>query len=185
MERTIDSDKYKNKILTIPNVLSFVRLCLIPVISYLYLSKSFLASGIVVLISGATDVVDGFIARTFNMISDLGKVLDPIADKATQGVVMLLLATRFHLMLIPIAALIIKESFMAISGYMVIKKAGVVLGANWHGKAATILLTATMTLHIFWYDLPSSLSAITIIISAVMILISLLLYAIRNLKYLK
>ncbi len=185
MEQINSRDRYKNKIITIPNILSFFRLCLIPVIAVLYLGENYLWAGLFVLLSGLTDIVDGFIARTFNMISDVGKVLDPIADKTTQGVIMLLLLTRFPLMLLPILMAIIKESFMAITGSMIIKKTGIVLGASWHGKAATLLLTATMALHIFWYDIPALPSALMIILSAVMILTSLVLYAVRNFGYLK
>src|SRR5699024_12022303 len=69
----------QSKILTIPNLLSFFRLCLIPVFMWLYcVDRNYLWTGIILIISGLTDTVDGIIARKFNMISDLGKVLDPI-----------------------------------------------------------------------------------------------------------
>ncbi len=184
VEQQNSADKYKNKIITIPNILSFFRLCLIPPIVILYLGGHFPEAGLVVLLSGLTDILDGFIARTFNMISDIGKVLDPIADKTTQGVVMILLALRFPLMLLPIVMTVIKESFMALTGSLIIKKTGIVLGAEWHGKAATVLLTATMALHIFWYDIPFVPSAVSISLSALMILISLILYTVRNIGYL-
>ena len=71
------------QILTIPNILSLLRLALIPFIVWSYSIKKFIASAILIVISGITDVVDGFIARKFNMVSDLGKALDPIADKLT------------------------------------------------------------------------------------------------------
>ena len=103
MQEIVAKDKYKKKIITIPNILSFIRLCLIPIIVWLYIGKQdHIMAGVFVIISGITDIVDGFIARTFNMISDVGKVLDPIADKATQTVVVILLVTRFPLMLIPL-----------------------------------------------------------------------------------
>ena len=178
-------DKYKKKIITIPNILSFVRICLIPVIIWLYLGKEdYLLAGIFVLISGLTDIVDGFIARTFNMISDVGKVLDPVADKATQAIVMILLATSFPLMLIPIILTIIKEAFMGISGYLIIKKCNIVLGAHWYGKAATVFISIMMALHLFWHDINPTLSLITIIVSSLSILLALVLYAIRNFGYL-
>lgn len=185
MEQANACDKYKKKIFTIPNILSMVRICLIPLIVWLYLGKKdYLLTGIFVIISGLTDVVDGTIARKFNMISDVGKVLDPIADKATQITVMILLAMRFPLMLLPIALTLVKEIFMAVSGYIVIKKCGVVLGANWHGKAATVLLSSTMALHLVWYNITPTVSTVLIILCSVMIIISLVLYAIRNFGYL-
>ncbi len=185
MDSSAACDKYKKKIITIPNILSMVRICLIPVIVWLFLGKeNYLLTGIFVLISGLTDVVDGMIARRFNMISDVGKVLDPIADKATQAVVIILLAIRFPLMLIPLAIGIVKEIFMAISGYMIVKKCDVVLGANWHGKLATVVLTATMALHLVWYNIDPTVSLIMILLSAAFIALSLTLYAIRNFGYL-
>lgn len=185
MDGSAACDKYKKKIITIPNILSMVRICLIPVIVWLFLGKeNYLLTGIFVLISGLTDVVDGMIARKFNMISDVGKVLDPIADKATQAVVVILLSIRFPLMLIPLAIGIVKEIFMAISGYMIVRKCDVVLGANWHGKAATVVLTATMALHLVWYNIDPTVSLVLIILSAAFIALSLTLYAIRNFGYL-
>ena len=105
--------KGRKRILTLPNLLSMLRLSMIPVITWLYVEKeNYLLTGIVVLFSGITDICDGFIARRFNMTSDLGKVLDPIADKATQITVALLLLSRFPLMLFPFVAGIIKEIFI-------------------------------------------------------------------------
>ena len=179
------ADKYKNKIITIPNIMSFFRICLIPVIVWLYLIRQdYLLSGVFVIISGITDIADGFIARRFNMISDLGKVLDPIADKSTQAVVMILLALSFPLMLLPIILGLIKELFMAISGYMIIKKCGVVLGASWHGKAATVTLTVTMALHLVWHSIYPALSSSLILLCSALIVLSLSLYAKRNFGYL-
>ena len=185
MDSSAACDKYKKKIITIPNILSMVRICLIPVIVWLFLGKeNYLLTGIFVLISGLTDVVDGMIARRFNMISDVGKVLDPIADKATQAVVVILLSIRFPLMLIPLAVGIVKEIFMTVSGYMIVKKCDVVLGANWHGKVATVVLTATMALHLVWYNIDPTVSLIMILLSAAFIALSLTLYAVRNFGYL-
>ena len=182
MERT---DRYKNKIITIPNILSFIRLCIIPFIVWFYLAEhNYLVTGLLVILSGATDIVDGFIARQFDMISDVGKVLDPVADKATQIVVIILLIIDFPLMLIPLGVSIVKELFMAITGYMIIKKRDIVLGANWHGKLATVIMTITMILHLVWHGILPVMSNITIIVSTALVLLSLMLYAKRNFAYL-
>ncbi len=183
MEKT--SDKYKDKILTIPNILSFVRLCLIPIIALLYLEESYTWAAIAVFISGITDILDGFVARAFHMVSDVGKVLDPACDKATQGIIMLLLTIDFRLMLLPMIILAVKEAFMTVSGYLVIKKTGIVLSADWHGKLATAMLTLTLATHIFWHEVPLFISAALIIMSTLSILLSLILYAVRNIGYLK
>lgn len=179
-------DDYQNKVLTIPNILSFFRLCLIPVIIWLYCVKqNYMWTGYILLLSGATDIVDGFIARRFHMISDLGKVLDPIADKLTQGAMLFCLLTRFPLMIAPIVLMLAKELYMSISGILVVKKTGTVPGANWHGKAATVLLYAMMLLHVLWHDIPETVSNGSIAVCLIMMVVSLFLYGRRNTNALK
>ena len=174
----------KNKIITIPNILSLIRIFLIPLIIWLYVEKqNYTLSGTLVLISAITDIADGYIARTFNMISDVGKVLDPIADKSTQLVVLLLLSSRFPLVFIPVGCLIAKETFMAITGYMIVRKCGVVLGADWFGKLATVVVVLAMILHLLWFNIPYAVSTASLMLSSAVILISLVLYAKRNFKY--
>ncbi len=174
------------RILTIPNLLSFFRISLIPVFAWSYcVKRDNTLTAIFLLLSGATDIIDGFIARTFHMVSDLGKVLDPVADKLTQATMLICLMTRFPLMTIPLAVMAVKELYMAISGYIVIRKTGVVPCADWHGKVATVLLYGMMILHVFWPELPSVVSNLTIGISTAMIVVSFIFYAIRNSKALK
>ena len=176
----------QSKILTIPNLLSFFRLCLIPVFMWLYcVERNYLWTGIILIISGLTDTVDGIIARKFNMISDLGKVLDPIADKVTQAAMLFCLLTRFPLMIAPLALMVVKEFFMGVTGLLVIQKTGKVFGADWHGKVNTWLLYAMMILHVFWYNIPDVVSKVLIGICVVMMLISLVLYGRHNLKALR
>ena len=176
----------KHIVITIPNILSFFRLCLIPIIIWLFcVEDNYIWAGYVIILSGLTDIADGFIARSFNMTSSLGKVLDPIADKFTQAAVMICLVLKFPLMMIPIALMLIKETFMSVTGFMIIQKTGSVYGANWHGKVATILLYAMMILHVFWVDINQTVSVILIIASAVMIIVSFILYGIRNIRMLK
>ena len=173
----------QSRTLTIPNLLSLFRLCLIPVFMWLYcVEKNYLWTGIVLIISGLTDTVDGIIARKF---SDLGKVLDPIADKVTQAAMLFCLLTRFPLMIAPLALMVVKEFFMGVTGLMVIQKTGKVFGADWHGKVNTWLLYAMMILHVFWYNIPDIVSKVLIGICVVMMLISLVLYGRHNLKALR
>lgn len=175
-----------SRVLTIPNLLSFFRIILIPIFIWSYcIKQDYTLTVILLLLSGLTDIIDGLIARTFQMISDLGKVLDPVADKLTQAAMLICLVTRFPLMMLPLIVMVIKELYMAVSGYLIIRKTGVVLWANWHGKVATALLYGMMVLHVFWLDIPPVFSNITVFASTLMILISFALYAARNIKYLK
>lgn len=175
----------ENRIVTIPNLLSLFRICLIPIIVCLYLvEQQHFAAGCVLILSGFTDIVDGFIARKFSMISNLGKVLDPIADKLTQAVMLVCLTVRFPQMLFPLVLMICKEFAMLITGTWVIRKTGFVPGAVWHGKIATVLLYAMMALHIFWSEMPPFVSVGSIAACAMLIGVSFVLYMVRNIKLL-
>ena len=124
-----------NKIFTIPNILSFFRLILIPVLIWSYvLKKDYVATGWILLLSGLTDIADGFIARRFHMISNLGKILDPVADKLTQATMLFCLFTRFQYMILPLVLMAFKELYMAVSSCLIMKKTGKVTGADWHGN---------------------------------------------------
>ena len=177
----------RNKnIFTIPNILSMFRLLLLPVIVYTYMNqKDYVLSGTLLVISGVTDLLDGYIARTFNMMSDLGKILDPVADKPTQAVVLLCLITRFRWLVIPFICILVKELFMACICMIVIKKTGAVHGAVWHGKVATFMLDFMIIVHIVFYNISYSISIILTMISTVLILLSFYLYAKENINILK
>ncbi len=182
----VQQGKYYNKILTVPNVLSFFRLALIPVIIWLYIAKGeyVLTAGLIVL-SGATDVIDGFIARRFNMVSALGKALDPVADKLTQCAMLICLVFRFPLMLLPLGLLVVKELFSGITGLLIIKQSGKVYSALWHGKATTVLLYVLLLTHVLWTNIPQALSEVMILATLSMMIISFILYGTRNLTLIK
>lgn len=182
----VQQGKYYNKILTVPNVLSFFRLALIPMIIWLYIAKGeyVLTAGLIVL-SGATDVIDGFIARRFNMVSALGKALDPVADKLTQCAMLICLVFRFPLMLLPLGLLVVKELFSGITGLVIIKQSGKVYSALWHGKATTVLLYVLLLTHVLWTNIPQALSEVMILATLSMMIISFILYGTRNLTLIK
>lgn len=176
----------QTKIITIPNLLSFLRLCLIPLFIWLYcVKREYVWTGIVLVFSGITDIADGFIARHFHMTSDLGKVLDPIADKLTQAAMLFCLCTRFPWMMVPLALMLVKELYMGIAGIMVIRKTGKVFGAKWHGKVTTCMLDALVILHVVWYQIPGAVSDASIAICTAMMVASLMLYGISNQTVLK
>lgn len=178
--------QFQRQALTIPNILSLIRIAFIPFILWTYcgLRRSGVAAALL-LLSAATDVADGFVARKFHMTSDLGKILDPIADKLTQAAVLVCLAVRYPLMLAALGLLVVKETINAVAGLLVIRKTGNVYGAQWHGKLATILLYATMALHLAWTGIPAALSNALIVLCILAMLLSLAIYAIRNLQLYK
>lgn len=140
------------KVFTIPNILSMFRIILIPIIVWVYFDKSiannYLIALVLVFVSAATDVLDGIIARKFNLITDLGKILDPIADKLTQFVVVFCLACD-HPMMFTVAAIIFaKELMMLIGAVLFVKEGNETPYARWWGKLTTVVLYATMLLFI-------------------------------------
>ena len=178
-----DSNFYKNKIITIPNILSTVRLLMIPFMLWAYcVLESPAITAILVVLSGLTDVVDGFIARRFNMISDLGKALDPVADKLTQIAILFCLVTRFPLILLPLILIIVKEVSAGVLRAIILHKAKEVEGAVWHGKANTVILYTVMFIHIVWYNIPTVVSTVFILVSTAMMLLSFVLYSVYCIK---
>ena len=175
----------RKQLFTIPNLLSLLRLCMIPLIIWLYcIQKNYALTAVVLVLSGLTDMVDGYIARRFNMVTDLGKALDPVADKLTQASVMFCLLSRFRMMLVPLLLLIFKEVCNGVMSLVVIKKTGKVCGADWHGKVCTWLLYAMMFVHIVWFDISREWTTALIGICVIMMTLSFALYMVRNYKML-
>ena len=176
-------EKYKNKIITIPNILSLFRLLLIPVIVWLYVFRQdYLWTTAILALSGITDIIDGIIARKCNMISDFGKAFDPVADKLTQIAMLFCLVSRFQWMLLPLCVLVVKEITAGIMGLMVIRKTGDVFGAVWHGKATTVSLYSMMIIHLLWFNIPGVISGILIGGCTALALRSAFLYTRENVK---
>ncbi len=135
---------WKKEILTIPNMLSLFRLVLIPVYVMIYLNARdnadyYLAAGILA-VSCLTDLIDGKIARHFNMISTLGKILDPLADKATQFTLIICLAMKYPILWHLVVFFVIKEGFQLIAGCINLRKGKMLKGALLSGKICTTVL---------------------------------------------
>lgn len=141
---------WKKEVFTIPNLLSIFRLLLIPVYVLIYLKASnpgdyYVAAGILA-VSCLTDLIDGKIARHFNMISNLGKILDPIADKATQFTLIICLAFKHPFLWLVVSLFVVKESFQLIAGGINLKKGKMLKGAQMSGKICTTILFISLIL---------------------------------------
>lgn len=137
----------------IPNLLSVIRLLLIPVFWIYYAAaqtvEDFHFCGLLLVISGITDIMDGLIARKFNFITDLGKVLDPVADKLTQFTVAIAICLR-HPWVWPLAALLaVKDIAMAVGGFFLYKRYRRIDGSRWYGKLATVIFYVVIILLVF------------------------------------
>ena len=178
-------DEHKNKIITIPNMLSLFRLLLIPAIMWLYIvRKDPLWTTAVLALSGITDIVDGIIARKCHMVSDFGKAFDPVADKLTQIAMLFCLVSRFKWMLLPLCVMVVKEVTAGILGLLVIRKTGNVYGAVWHGKATTVSLYSMMIIHLIWFNIPGVISGILIGACTALALLSAFMYSRENVRIL-
>ena len=168
---------------SVPNLISYLRLILIPFIIWAYCEKeSGLLTAILVAVSVFTDVLDGKIARRFNMVTDIGKVLDPIADKLTQAAMMYCLLTKYELMLPALIVLIVKEIFMAVTAIMETKYSAKINSALWYGKACTVILYAVMLILLFFTNIPLWLANTLIVISIAAMIISTVLYGIHRIR---
>ncbi len=171
--------RFKGEYFTLPNLLTYARVILIPFIVWTYLGlEKYNISAALIIVSGLTDCVDGFIARRFNMITDFGKIIDPIADKMTQIVVVACLAFRYRLMIVLVGVLLFKEFFVGIMGLLVLRATDVVDGSKWYGKLATILFYLVIVL-LLGVPMETKTADLLIISCLIAMLLSLVLYTIR------
>ena len=168
----------KDQIFTIPNFLSLLRLLMIPVIVWLYCEEQrYRAAVVVILLSGLTDIADGIIARKFNMTSDFGKILDPIADKLTQAALIISLTSKYELMVPLIIEFIVREFIMLILGYITIRKKDSVNSSQWFGKLTTVMLYAVMMVLILFPRIPLWAANTLIVMCGMTMLLSFVGYA--------
>ena len=178
--------KNKKVLFNIPNCLCFFRILLIPLFLYVYFVADFknryLVAAFVLVISGISDFLDGFIARKFNMVTDFGKFIDPVADKLTQFVVAITLLFSYPLAWVLLIIIILKDLMLAIVGLYLYDYGLKITGASWWGKIATayfyVIVLVLIGLHI-----PNTvISFVLIITGSVLMLLSFILYA-KELRY--
>lgn len=138
----------KKEWFTIPNILSYFRILLIPVFVHMYLSATepyeFYRAASVLGLSGITDALDGFIARKWNQITEIGKLIDPVADKLTQVAVALTLMARWPYMWILVLLFLVKEGHLLIHNIRLYRRGLKMNGSKWYGKVATIVFYLCM-----------------------------------------
>lgn len=144
---------------TVPNVLSLLRIAVLPLFVVFYLNSDthpalLWWAGAVLVISGLTDLFDGWIARTFHQISDVGKLLDPLADKLTQLTVVGCLATHYFELVWLAAVCLAKELVQVVGGLLLLHKGDAVRGSRWFGKVATFLFYGVMVAMVAFPDMP-------------------------------
>lgn len=172
---------WKKEIFTIPNLLSLFRLVLIPVYVIIYLNadtkEDYILAAVILAVSCLTDLVDGKIARHFNMISNVGKVLDPIADKATQLALIVCLAVHYPLLLVVIGLFVLKEGFQLIAGLVTLRKGRMLDGALMSGKVCTTILFISLIVMVLIPDLPDIAVNVIVIVDSIFMVIAFVDYA--------
>lgn len=170
----------KKEIFSIPNLLGYFRILMIPVFSWIYCTAEsepeYYAAVVLVGISGLTDMLDGKIARKFNMITELGKFIDPLADKLTQGALALCLATRYPLMKAVVLLFIVKEGFMAVMGLLLLPRGKKLNGAKWFGKVCTAFLYVVLFVLLLFPGISINAANALIGAGALMMLFCLVMY---------
>ncbi len=172
---------WKKELLTIPNWLSLFRLLLIPVYMVIYLNANestdyFIAGGILA-VSCLTDAIDGKIARHFNMISTVGKILDPLADKATQFTLIICLAVDHPILWLLVSLFVIKESFQLIAGLFTLRKGKMLSGALLSGKICTAVLFISLIVLVLMPELNINIVYAIVGLDCIVMLISFFSYA--------
>ena len=173
-------------LMTIPNAISFIRILLItPFVAFFvaakYITGNYIPAILILAISGVSDIFDGLIARKFHQESELGKVLDPLADKLTLIAVGICLIFIEPYVLPLMIIMVLKDVLMIIGGTIVINKGVIPPKSSWYGKASTFMfyvsVTMVVVMEIFNYH-NKTLSLSVLSLTAGMMIFSLVNYAI-------
>ena len=172
---------WKKDLFTIPNMLSLFRLLLIPVYIVIYLNAQndvdyYIAGGILA-VSCLTDMIDGQIARHFNMISTIGKILDPFADKVTQFSLIVCLAIEYPILIPLMILFFIKVVFQLVAGLLTLRKGQMLTGALITGKISTAVLFVSLIVLVMFPAIGPVAVNIIMVVDGVLLLISFLHYA--------
>lgn len=161
----------------VPNLLTMLRFVLIPFIFLEIMNENYINAFIILTISGITDILDGYIARKFNFITDFGKLIDPLADKATQVCVLLALALKDILPLWILLIVFLKEVIM-IAGASFLYGKELVVSSKWYGKLATVIfyIAIVSSLAVRYFNLSFQFDTYIYYLALFFTLFSLIMY---------
>lgn len=172
---------WKKDIFTIPNLLSLFRLVLIPVYATVYLNATqnyqFILAGFILAVSSLTDMIDGKIARKYGMITTLGKVLDPLADKLTQLTLTICLSMKYPVLYPVLGLFIMKELFQLVIGVVFLRKGKMLPGALLAGKVCTTVLFISLIALVLLPDIDPAAVTVIAVIDALFLGVSFMSYA--------
>ena len=162
--------------MNIPNIISCIRILLVPLFIHFYVEGSIWKAAAVLLVCGFSDILDGMIARRFNMVTDLGKILDPVADKLIQAAMMICAATRLPQLWLLLGLHVFRELTLSAVGLYVVRSTGLVCSAKWYGKLCTAFIYFSMLLLLLVSDIPKTLVTALLISCGGLIVMCLFMY---------
>ena len=169
------------ELFNIPNCLCYLRIILIPIFLHRYFlagsKEDYYICATILIISGLSDFLDGYIARHYQMITDFGKVIDPIADKLTQFTVAFVLVYTYSWMWLLLLIIVLKDGMLALGGLYLYEKGAKVQGASWWGKISTAIFDVVAIVLIGIHIANSIFATISIFVCIMLMLLSLVLYA--------
>lgn len=162
--------------MNIPNAISLFRIALVPVFMAAYSAGELYWTLAVLLLCGASDILDGAIARRFNMVTQLGKVLDPVADKLIQAAMMLCAAGKLPQMWLLLTLHVLRELSLAALGLYVKRRTAQVHSARWYGKMCTAFIYVLMLSLLLFPAMPRLLADIGIAFCAALMAFCMVMY---------
>ena len=175
------------KLKYIPNILSLIRIALVFVFVALFFSGNVYPALLIFLLAGATDVIDGYLARKYNWITNLGKILDPFADKLMQCTVLVCLCIKDYIPFWFVIPFFVKEIFTLLAGVVVIKRRSVTVVSKWYGKLTVCLFYLTIAVSILFdrfLDAHGDVKTLIFLPAAIFAVFSLIAY-IKHYAWLK
>ncbi len=156
--------------MSVPNLITMLRIVLTPLFVRFYLEGQQGAAMALLCAAALSDMLDGYIARRFDMITALGKVLDPVADKLLQLAMLLCLADRGGIVWLLLLLHILRELSLFALGALAYSRCGVLMGARWYGKLCTALMYTVMGAALLWREMPAQLLEPAVALCALMVL---------------
>ena len=175
----------REQICTIPNFMSLFRLALIPFIVRIYWHGEYGAAAGLVMLSAVSDILDGIIARKCNMVSDLGKMLDPVCDKLTHAALLICLMKRYRYVRWVLGLLSVKELTMLVLGGISVKRKEQVHSAKWYGKVCTVVFESVMIALMLFPKIPGRAAMALLTLCCAVLLFSFTMYVIFFLRVIR
>ncbi len=165
----------------IPNIITIIRLLLVPVFSYYLLKDQDLVAGIIFIVASLSDVLDGYLARKLKAVSNFGKLADPFADKIMQIVAIIILVVLGRLNVWIMVLLFVKDFILMLGGLLMLLIFKLTVFSRWFGKASAVLLNALIAASII-FSLNPQVINVLMIIAMVTQMLTLIAYAVIAIK---